>query len=75
MPDDPEPQRQPILTDRRRQIVQLLADGRTLQEIADELFVARDTVKTLVKQSAYALGVSSRQGAIVAAAIRAGEIH
>lgn len=49
-----------LLTDRELEVLRLLAEGRTNQEIADRLVVSLNTVKTHVKAILGQLGVSNR---------------
>jgi predicted ATPase/DNA-binding CsgD family transcriptional regulator len=48
------------LSDREREILRLLADGLTNREIAEHLFLSRETVKWYNKQIYGKLGVSNR---------------
>lgn len=48
------------LTERERQIVDLLSRGRTYRLIADELFVSENTVKTHVRNTYSKLGINSK---------------
>jgi ATP/maltotriose-dependent transcriptional regulator MalT len=66
--------RYPRLTTRERQILQLAADGRGLDEIASTLAIARGTVKTHFGRTYAKLGVRGRAAA-VAQAIRLGMIR
>jgi two-component system, NarL family, nitrate/nitrite response regulator NarL len=59
------------LSERERQILRLIADGRSVPEIATELFVAPTTIKTHIRRLYEKLGVSDR-GAAVAQAMRNG---
>ena len=61
----------PILTEREREILRLIADGKSLPEIAKELFIGVTTVKTHVQHLYEKLGVSDRAAA-VAVAMRRG---
>ncbi len=61
----------PVLTDRERQILTLIADGKSLPAIARELFLGVTTVKTHVQHLYEKLGVSDRAAA-VAVAMRRG---
>jgi len=61
----------PILTDREREILRLIADGKSLPDIARELFIGVTTVKTHVQHLYEKLGVSDRAAA-VAVAMRRG---
>jgi two-component system nitrate/nitrite response regulator NarL len=59
----------PALSGRERQILQLIADGKSVPEMAAELFLAPTTVKTHIRRLYEKLGVSDR-GAAVAVAMR-----
>lgn len=59
----------PILSERERQILRLIADGKSVPEMAAELFVAQTTVKTHIRRLYEKLEVSDR-GAAVATAMR-----
>ncbi len=59
-----------VLTDRQREVLRLVAAGRTNQEIADELFVARRTVDNHVSAILTRLGVDSRHQAVDEAVAR-----
>ena len=59
----------PVLTDREREILRLVADGRSFPEIASTLYLGVTTVKTHVQHVYEKLGVSDRAAA-VAEAIR-----
>jgi DNA-binding NarL/FixJ family response regulator len=58
------------LTSRELEILQLIADGLGNRQIAQELYVSEDTVKTHVRHVLNKLRVPSRAGA-VAIALRA----
>jgi two-component system, NarL family, nitrate/nitrite response regulator NarL len=64
----------PALTDREREILRLIAAGKSLPEIAKELFLGLTTVKTHVQHLYEKLGVSDRAAA-VASAMRRGLIE
>jgi two-component system, NarL family, response regulator LiaR len=68
---DPNPA--PELTDRELEVLRLLEGGKSDQEIADALFIGRETATTHVRHIRRKLGVQSR-GAAVAYAIRHGLI-
>ena len=53
------------LTEREREVLLLLADGKTNQDIADELFIALKTVKTHVSNILAKLDVQDRTQAVV----------
>jgi two-component system nitrate/nitrite response regulator NarL len=59
----------PLLSDRERQILRLIADGKTVPEMAQELFLAQTTIKTHIRRLYEKLGVSDR-GSAVAHAMR-----
>lgn len=59
------------LTPRERDILQLVADGRSTQEIARSLFLGESTVKSHLNRIFRKLGVSNRTQAL-AAAVRLG---
>lgn len=61
----------PALTDREQEILRLIADGKSLPTIAQELFLGVTTVKTHVQHLYEKLGVSDRAAA-VASAMRRG---
>jgi len=67
MPDDMEDSDAPHLTDRERQILQMLADGCTPAEVAERLFISPKTVRNHLTKVYDRLGVSSRSQAIVVA--------
>lgn len=62
------------LTPRELQILQLLADGGTSDDIASQLDVSRNTLRTHIQNILMKLGVHSKLDAIVAA-IRHGRVH
>jgi two-component system, NarL family, response regulator LiaR len=53
------------LTDREREILLLMTEGKSNQEIADELFIALKTVKTHVSNILSKLDVSDRTQAVI----------
>jgi LuxR family transcriptional regulator, maltose regulon positive regulatory protein len=55
------------LSDRERTVVRYLASRRTMREIAAEIFVSTNTVKTHAKRIYIKLGVSSRTEAVAEA--------
>ena len=61
------------LTPRELQILQLLADGKTPEEMAADLDVSRNTLRTHIQNILMKLGVHSKLDAIVAA-IRHGRV-
>ena len=72
--DDDVAQRFDRLTPRELQILQLLADGRPPDEIATQLGVSRNTLRTHIQNVLMKLGVHSKLDAIVAA-IRHGRVR
>lgn len=72
--DDDVAQRFDRLTPRELQILQLLADGRPPEEIAAELGVSRNTLRTHIQNVLMKLGVHSKLDAIVAG-IRHGRVR
>jgi two-component system nitrate/nitrite response regulator NarL len=64
----------PVLTGREREILKLIADGRSLPEIAKALILGLTTVKTHAQHLYEKLGVSDRAAA-VAEAMRRGLIE
>lgn len=59
----------PLLSERERQILRMIADGKSVPAMASELFLAQTTVKTHIRRLYDKLGVSDR-GAAVAHAMR-----
>lgn len=59
------------LTDREQQVIALIARGRSNQQIAEELFVSINSVKSYIRTGYRKIGVRSR-GAAVAWGIRHG---
>ena len=57
----------PVLTDREREILQLVAEGRSFPEIATTLYLGVTTVKTHVQHVYEKLGVSDRAAAVAEA--------
>ncbi len=66
-------QRQPSLSTREREIMSLLAEGLTGEQVADRLFLSAETVKTHVRNAMNKLEARNRVHAI-AIALRQGEI-
>ena len=71
--DDDIAQRFDRLTTRELQILQLLADGTSTDDIAAQLDVSRNTLRTHIQNILMKLGVHSKLDAIVAA-IRHGRV-
>ena len=53
-----------ILTDRQREILERLVDGKSFGEIAKELFLSTETIKTHVKKMYQTLHVHNKSEAI-----------
>jgi DNA-binding NarL/FixJ family response regulator len=66
-------QRQPALSGREREIIQLLAGGRTGEEVAEYLVLSAETVKTHIRNAMAKLEARNRVHAI-AIALRSGQI-
>jgi two-component system, NarL family, nitrate/nitrite response regulator NarL len=64
----------PALTERERQVLKAISDGKSLPQIASELYLGVTTVKTHVQHLYEKLGVSDRAAA-VAEAMRRGLIE
>lgn len=56
--------RDPALTKRERVVLSILDERTTLEQIAAQLFVTRNTVKSQVRSVYRKLGVSSRTEAV-----------
>lgn len=69
--DTPAPQR--LLTVREREVLGRLADGRSIEEIAAELVLSTETIRTHVRNAMGKLGTKTRAHAIVVA-LRRGEL-
>ena len=64
--DDAEEKR-PRLTQRERQVVRLLAEGRSGAQIADDLFLSPETVRTHARNAMSKLGATTRSHAVALA--------
>jgi DNA-binding CsgD family transcriptional regulator len=54
-----------VLTERERDVLRLLASGMSNVQIADEMFLSVNTVKTYVRSAYKKIHVTSRSGAIL----------
>jgi len=54
-----------LLTERQKEILQMLADSKSYQEIADELFVSIETVRSHVKKMYRLLQVNNKTEAVM----------
>ncbi len=63
-----------LLTEREREVLRLVARGKSNREIADELFVGHETVKSHVGSVFTKLGVQGRTQAVIAA-YESGFVH
>ena len=63
----------PALSKREREIIELLAQGMTGEQVADHLVLSSETVKTHIRNAMGRLGASTRVHAI-AIALREGFI-
>lgn len=62
-----------LLTVREREVLERLAEGRSIEEIADELVLSTETIRTHVRNAMSKLGTRTRAHAIVVA-LRRGEL-
>jgi DNA-binding NarL/FixJ family response regulator len=63
-----------LLTEREQEVLRLVARGKSNREIADELFVGHETVKSHVGSVLMKLGVNGRTQAVIAA-YESGFVH
>jgi DNA-binding NarL/FixJ family response regulator len=54
-----------VLTQRERQVIELVAQGKTDREIAEELLIARTTVIGYLRNVCQKLGASNRTAAAI----------
>ena len=67
-------ERAKVLSRREREVLSRVADGRSVEEIADDLVIAVDTVRTHIRNAMSKLEARTRAHAIVLA-LRSGEIR
>jgi len=60
-------ERLPVLTQREREVLRLLADGHTNEEVGKRLFIAADTVRTHVRKAMRKLEADTRTQAVAKA--------
>lgn len=60
----------PSLTRRQLEVLSLIADGLTVEQIADRLFLSPHTVTTHLRNAAYALDAQTRAQAVAIACKR-----
>jgi DNA-binding NarL/FixJ family response regulator len=63
-----------LLTEREREVLRLVARGKSNRDIADELFIGHETVKSHVGSVLMKLGVQGRTQAVIAA-YESGFVH
>jgi DNA-binding CsgD family transcriptional regulator len=57
----------PRITPREREVLELVADGRSTAEIAQALWITEDTVRTHIKRMMVRLGARTRAHAVAVA--------
>jgi DNA-binding CsgD family transcriptional regulator len=55
------------LTRREKEIIKMIADGKTYSQISDELFISRETAKTHIRNIYSKLQVNKKSDAIAKA--------
>jgi LuxR family transcriptional regulator, transcriptional regulator of spore coat protein len=63
----------PILTNREREVFELLVQDKTTKEIANQLFISEKTVRNHISNVMQKLGVKGRSQAVVEL-VRMGEL-
>jgi DNA-binding CsgD family transcriptional regulator len=63
-----------LLSERERQILEIMASGATSDLVARQLWISRDEVRALVRRSLQTVGARSRLE-LVLLALHAGVIH
>lgn len=67
-------QTKPLLTNREREVFELLVQDKTTKEIAGQLFISEKTVRNHISNVMQKLGVKGRSQAVVEL-VRLGEIE
>ncbi|WP_375566082.1 spore germination transcription factor GerE [Bacillus pumilus] len=67
-------QSKPLLTQREREVFELLVQDKTTKEIASELFISEKTVRNHISNAMQKLGVKGRSQAVVEL-LRMGELE
>jgi LuxR family transcriptional regulator of spore coat protein len=67
-------QTKPLLTNREREVFELLVQDKTTKEIAGQLFISEKTVRNHISNVMQKLGVKGRSQAVVEL-IRLGELE
>jgi len=68
-----QPSRERLLTVREREVLSRLAEGRSIEDIAAELVLSTETIRTHIRNAMGKLGTRTRAHAIVVA-LRRGEL-
>ena len=72
--DRPSTDRVAVLSDREREVLELVGNGRSIEQIADTLFISPQTVRTHIQNAMRKMEARTRTHAIVLA-IRSGELR
>ncbi len=69
-----DPNAKPLLTNREREVFELLVQDKTTKEIAQQLFISEKTVRNHISNVMQKLGVKGRSQAVVEL-VRLGELE